>query len=132
VNHTVTINHSLELPVTLISSTLENAGYELDSILADPRSPEAGLFADIDLEDGRHAKANEISSSWPLSLMRRSNTASSHEKSLKRKRHVENCDVCQRAEYADNSDSHAYDSPKKLLRPTSMVSVSTASSEADE
>lgn len=130
-NHTVTVNHSSELPVTLISSTLENAGYELDSILADPRSPEAGLFADIDLEDGRHAKANESSSSWPLSLLRRSNTAKSYEKSLKRKRHVDNCDVCQKAE-VDDRDGYAYETNNKLLRATSNFSVPTASSASQE
>jgi len=126
VNHTVTVDHSPELLVTLFYSTLENAGYELDSIHTDPRSPEASLFADIDLENGIPVKANESGSSWPLSFLKRSTTNESLKESLKRKRHVEHCDLCQNAKDAADQDGYTYAYDKKMLRAPSAFSVSTA------
>jgi len=118
-SHTITISHPESLPPTLICSTLESAGYDIDSVFVDPRSPEVDFFTDIDLEQN-HQSAHD--DSWPLSLLRQSKSGALQEQTLKRKRHVENCDLCQQEGF------HDYEKHGLLRsRPSSLAATSTAS-----
>lgn len=110
VSQTVVVQHKLSLPVETISHALEEAGFEIDSIIPD-HITESDRAAGVGIEQDGHQQTylhTQGTTRW-----RTFGRNKKDEEERERATHLERCDLC-RAEQEENEGS------KPTILPTSM------------
>lgn len=119
VAHSVTVNHDPCLLISTISDALEEAGYEVYSVIADPSSTDT-----TPSEDATNVENRSTESQWFERAIQRWKTKGRevHEDGgKKRERHIEHCDMCRAEGKADAKETVSSPSTEDEKAPQGTV-----------
>lgn len=127
VSHSVTVYHDGSLLVQTISEALENAGYEVYSVIQDSSSTDVnapGDVADDTVNSGRGQWLERAMRLW----RKKGTDKQKEEAEKKKKRHIEHCDMCRAEVEVDAKVSSSSSATEGEKSPQ----ITTASSEEQE